>query len=349
MPAPATPAISVAISVVCPFYNEAAILERAVGLMLQSLASLPAPWELVIVDDGSTDDSPQLAERLTHLHPQLRLISYRSNRGRGHALRRGVRAARGELVVTTEIDCSWGQDVVHRLVEALRRDPDLDIVIASPNLRGGGYRNVPLRRVLISRLGNLLLRSMQSGGITMYTGMTRGYQRRRFLGLPLTEDGKEQHLEILHKALAFGYRIAEVPAVLEWKEQALASAPVKRKSSTRLWKTIHTHLRFSALARPIRYFGAIGLSSLAGAGLCALWAAAGLPRGDVAVAPATAALLFLVTGGVCLSFGVVTTQLKENQRDLWRLQSVLAARGEWFEPRDALPVELGANRPPGST
>jgi len=100
----------------------------------------------------------------------------------------------------------------------------------------------------------------------MNTGMTRGYKRERFLALPLEEDEKEMHLEIVSKALAFGYHVYEIPSILEWKAHDHApKTKKKRKSSAKINKLIRTHLVFSLIAAPFRY---IFLFSI----LCALTA-----------------------------------------------------------------------------
>lgn len=83
-------------------------------------------------------------------------------------------------------------------------DPGADIVVASPHLPGGGYKNVPAKRVWLSRLGNKVIRACMSDAATMNTGMTRAYRRRAILSLPLYEPGKEFHLEVILKATALG-------------------------------------------------------------------------------------------------------------------------------------------------
>src|SRR5262249_50690159 len=148
------------VSVVCPFYNEAQILESAVRTLLDRLRSLDGSWELIIVNDGSTDGSAEIAQRIAKEESsRLRVLGYPTNRGRGHALRVGIAAARGDIIVTTEIDLSWGEQIVHELVAAMERWPDADIVVASPNLASGGYKNVPLKRVWLSRIGNRVIRA----------------------------------------------------------------------------------------------------------------------------------------------------------------------------------------------
>src|SRR5947209_15362071 len=139
----------------------------------------PGSWELILVDDGSRDRSRENLVEALAAEPDLpvRVLSYGWNRGRGRALKTGIDAAQGEIVVTTEADCSWGDDVVRRLVDELERNPVVDFVIASPHLRGGGLVNVPWSRVALTRIGNLLIRLFLAPSISMNTGMTRAYRR----------------------------------------------------------------------------------------------------------------------------------------------------------------------------
>jgi glycosyltransferase involved in cell wall biosynthesis len=243
-----------AVSVVCPFFNEEAIIEKSVKLMLANLDELPSTWELVLVNDGSLDNSWALAKELSKDYKNLRVVGYSTNQGRGYAIREGVKNARGKIVITTEIDSSWGDDIVSRILVAFQQHPDADIVIASPHLPGGGYKNVPFKRVLLSKYGNFFIRAGLTTAVTMNTGMTRGYRREKFLALPLDENGKEMHLEIVNKALAFHYKIYEVPAVLEWKDKQLSQEPSKkRSSSSKIKKLIRTHMLFSLGVAPFRY------------------------------------------------------------------------------------------------
>jgi dolichyl-phosphate beta-glucosyltransferase len=329
------------ISVVCPFYNEETILEASTRRMLGNLASLAEPWELILVDDGSQDSSLEIARRLEREDPRLRVVTYPYNRGRGYALRAGVGEARGEIVVTTEIDSSWGDDIVHRLVAKLKARPDVDIVIASPHLPGGGYVNVPLSRVFLSTFGNYIIRTGLTYNVTMNTGMTRAYRREKFLALPLDENDKEMHLEIINKALAFGYRISEVPAVLEWKDARLAARPGKRKSSARVGRLIRTHLLFSLVAAPFRY---LFLTSGVLAALAALLLGWGLVN---LLTPAPSVYLLLISSTLgslallVLGFGVLAHQGRFVQRELWRIrQELREVKQELAQERERTPGEM---------
>jgi len=318
------------ISVVSPFYNEEAILESSVRLMLKNLTVLNEAWELIVVNDGSTDGSLQVAQRLAAENDRLRVVSYASNRGRGYALRTGIGQARGAIVVTTEIDSSWGDDIVARIVGEFLTRPEADIIIASPHLRGGGYRNVPRLRVFLSAFGNRLIRMGLSHAITMNTGMSRGYRRDRFLALPLDEDGKEMHLEIVNKALAFGYRIREIPAVLEWKADKLAARPgQKRKSSSKVLGLIRSHTLFSLLAAPFRYMFFVSAVFLFGAVVAFVWAWFNFFTGRLSFHLALTSLSLALLAFMISSFGVLAQQARALQIDLWRIRSRMSM--DWTE------------------
>ena len=314
------------ISVICPYYNEAEIIEAAVKQMLEQLNSLDVEWELIIVNDGSTDGSEQIAQMLANQCTRLRSLGYRFNRGRGYALRAGIAAARGEIIITTEIDLSWGERIAIDLIEAMRSWPDVDIVVASPHLPGGGYRNVPFKRVWLSRIGNRVIRACMFNGVTMNTGMTRAYRRRAIRSLPLFEDSKEFHLEVILKATAFGLKIREIPALLEWKDHKHRGISVKRKSSSRLSRLIFSHSLFSVFANPVRYVWAMSFVSL---GLGVIFFSFALLLFYWRMVSAYTALLslsLLILGIVLFVLGVVVKQGNMIQRELWMLQSRLLKR-----------------------
>ncbi len=312
------------ISIISPFYNEASILDASITQMLSNLAGLQHPWELIVVDDGSTDGSGDIARRLAGPEKRLQVLGYPENRGRGYAIRAGVAAARGTIIVTTEIDCSWGHDIVQRIVAVFDENPTTDMVIASPNLPGGGYRNVPPYRVRISRLGNLVLGASLTRRITMYTGMTRGYRRERFLELPLDEDEKEFHLEVARKAIAFGFRIREIPAVLTWQHSKLAKpGTTQRTSSSRIRKLMRTHLLFSSLAAPIRYIALISALLVIPATAFLVIAVYHLGTGQPAAFFLLTSLLLYLFILFVLLIGLITQQNIVTQRELWHIRSEL--------------------------
>lgn len=308
------------ITVVCPFYNESGILEHAIRTMASRMRSLEGSWELIVVNDGSVDGSAAIAERVARDYPEVRVLGYRYNKGRGHALRTGIAAARGEIVITTEIDLSWGENIVHELVAEMRQHPDTDIVVASPHLPGGGYKNVPPKRVWLSRVGNHIIRACMSDAVTMNTGMTRAYRREVIQTLPLFADGKEFHLEVILKATEFGLHIREIPALLEWKDYKHQGTRVKRKSSSRVNKLIVSHSLFSVFANPVRYVWGASLASFALGVVFFIDAVVLYALKMVSAYTALLSMALFIVAIVLFVLGVVVKQGNMIQRELWTIQ-----------------------------
>lgn len=319
------------ITVVSPFYNESLILEKSVELMLSNLSELKFDWEFIIVNDGSTDDSHDIAETLVKKHGEkLRLISYPINQGRGYALKQGIDAARGNIIVTTEIDSSWGDTIVPCLVDVMVNNPNVDIVVASPHLPGGGYRNVPFKRTFLSSWGNRFIRLFVSQNVTMYTGMTRAYRAHVIKTMPVTEKEKEFHLEVLLKAMTFGYKIAESPCFLEWKDHKLQQddkKPKKRKSSSNISKLIVTHLQFGLLAKPARYLWGAALGTNMLGIIFFISAVVRLLIGKVAIFLALTSGSLMIISLLFFIFGVLSTQNSMIQKEIWKLQQDFLAIG----------------------
>jgi glycosyltransferase involved in cell wall biosynthesis len=302
-------------------------------------------WEVIIVNDGSTDASYEIAREFVQKHAdRMRMVSYPVNQGRGYALRQGINAARGDIIVTEEIDCSWGPDIVSRLADYLKANPKVDIVVASPHLPGGGYKNVPVKRVLLSSLGNKLIQLLFHSNIRMFTGMTRGYRAAAIKNLPVYEKGKEFHLEVIHKATALGYIIDEIPCVLEWKDHKLTCDPTKaaeRKSSSKIGRLVKTHLFFAFTANPLKLLWGLGLAFMTAGFVCFVWALIRLIMGEVAIFLALTASSCVTIGLILFLLGVVSSQVSIIQRDLWRLQGSILNAGA------AAPRAGAGNRPEG--
>jgi len=296
------------VSVVCPYYNEAAIIEESVTTMLDKLRELDTTWELIVVNDGSTDGSDKIVEKLAQRDRRLGAIGYAVNQGRGNALRTGIDAARGDIIVTTEIDLSWGEDIVERLHNAMISNPKADIAVASPHLPEGGYKNVPWKRVFFSKFGNHIIRTFMINSATMNTGMTRAYRKEVIQTLPLEEKHKEFHLEVIMKAHALGYNIVEIPSVLEWKAYKHQGKRVKRKSSSKIKKLVVTHSLFSLFANPIRYVWGISLISLLLSAVFFIWSVIRLSAGLVSVFTVIVCLSLLIISIILFGFGVLAQQ-----------------------------------------
>jgi glycosyltransferase involved in cell wall biosynthesis len=232
----------VELTIIAPMFNEAENVADTVRRVREALAGFPAPWELVIVDDGSTDDSRARAEAEAAADPRVRVVGYTPNAGRGRALRTGFAAARGRCVVTVDFDLSYEPSHILRMHEALSREGAPDVVLVSAYMPGGRTEGVPWTRLVASQVGNWLLRFAWPQRVCTSTCIVRGYRREALERLPLASDGKEIHLEILSQAFDRGLRVAEIPGTLH--------ARTKGRSKARLGPAIASHLAFLARRRP---------------------------------------------------------------------------------------------------
>jgi glycosyltransferase involved in cell wall biosynthesis len=310
------------LSIVCPMFNEAAGIRNAVAKLMRCIDALPHSVEVLLVNDGSADQTVEKATAAIRGDSRFRILSHRVNFGRGRALRTGIREARGRIVITTEGDLSWGAEVILRMIDYLHTNPAIDAVFASPHLAGGGYRNVPRHRVLLSTIGNRVLRFLYSGRLTMTTGMTRAYRASVIKPHVFTQDGKELHLEICHRLLVLGYKIGEVPAVLSWPDPEQAGENrAKRTDWARISRLIGSHMAFGLWRGVSRIIVPTLIMLTVAVLVFGAWAVYNLIIGEpsiyLAVLTSTLMVLWI---NVLVGFFMLH-HLLEVQKEIWRTQA----------------------------
>jgi glycosyltransferase involved in cell wall biosynthesis len=230
------------------------------------------------------------------------------------ALRKGFKESCGEIIVSIDADLSYSPHYIIDFVETLRKEPDIDFILASPYMPGGGVKNVPFHRLWVSKWGNKILRLAMPNRIYTSTGIFRAYRRKVLDSLEMESDGKEIHLEILSKALALGYRVKERPAILTSRRRG--------KSKFKFKKTAISHLVFSVFEKPMIIFGFIGLLTLAIGSLIGIYIAYLRFSGDLTPGrPLITFALLLILGGIqILSFGFIAIQIVSLRREILRIQ-----------------------------
>jgi glycosyltransferase involved in cell wall biosynthesis len=295
-------------------FNEAENVETTLKRVEEALISFQGDWEIIPVNDGSLDNTLEILKGIESKDKKIKVVSYSKNIGRGMALRTGFKESRGEIIVSIDADLSYDPHHINNLLETLRNEQDVDLVLASPYMPGGGVKNVPLLRLWISKLGNKILRYAMPNRIYTSTGIFRAYRRKVLDSIELESDGKEIHLEILSKALALGYHIKESPALLTSRK--------KGKSKFRFRKTALSHLVFSVFEKPMIIFGFIGLLTLIIGFLIGLYIAYLRFSGDLTPGrPLITFALLLILGGVqILSFGFIAIQIVSLRKEILRIQ-----------------------------
>jgi len=302
------------LSIIIPMFNEAENGEHTLARVEESLASFQGDYEIIPVNDGSTDNTLEVLQRIAKLNQRIRVVSYSRNIGRGMALRAGFKEAKGEIVVSIDADLSYDPKYILPLVDTLKKEQDLDLVLASPYMPGGGVKGVPFHRLWISKFGNKILRFAMPNRIYTSTGIFRAYRRKVLDSIELESNGKEIHLEILSKAIALGFRVKEVPALLTGRK--------KGRSKFKFRKTALSHLIFSAFEKPMMIFGLIGFLTLGIGLLIGAYVVYLRFSGDLTPGrPLITFAILLILGGIqILSFGFIALQIVSIRKEILRVQ-----------------------------
>jgi dolichyl-phosphate beta-glucosyltransferase len=212
------PAARLHLSVIVPAWNEAGRLEAMVRDTLAYLRGRARPFEVVVVDDGSTDGTSDVVRRIEDDAPELRLIRLPRNRGKGHAVRTGVANARGALILFADADGATPIAELERLEIALA--DGAAVAIGSRALREAGIavNARPLRRV-IGRSFHALVRLLAVRG---YRDTQCGFKLFRSdaahdLFHRLHTERFAFDVEILVAARVRGHAVREVP--VNWTHQ----------------------------------------------------------------------------------------------------------------------------------
>jgi dolichyl-phosphate beta-glucosyltransferase len=215
------------LSIVIPAYNERDRLPRTLGLFLEYLAKQTYSWELVIVDDGSTDDTLGAIAKLVRGMDDstLKIISQPQNQGKGAAVRTGVLASIGDRILFSDADGSTPIAELDKLQTELEQGIDLAI----GNRRDSAIVvRQPIYRVIIGEGFNLLARlALQSDIRDTQCGfkLLRGNIAREIFA-EMKMNGFSFDVELLYLALKKGYQIREVPVV--WVDD--------KRSKVKVWR-----------------------------------------------------------------------------------------------------------------
>jgi glycosyltransferase involved in cell wall biosynthesis len=242
-------ALSPLTTVVIPAFNEgpglAERLDAILGVLNESNET--RNYEIVVVDDGSADETYQVATQAAAKHPNLRVIRHEMNRGLGAALRTGFAAASGSVVVTYDSDMSYRPEIIEEMVVELECRSG-DLVLASAYMPGGSVVGVPWMRRMFSREANRFLSFATNGRYATITCMVRAYRADFLRNIVTTEDRMEINPELFFKAVKNGAVVSEIPAQLRWSSERARSHA--KLNLIRTCKQIGRTFRYGVAYRP---------------------------------------------------------------------------------------------------
>jgi dolichol-phosphate mannosyltransferase len=142
------------ISVIIPVFNQQSKISFSLEKIKQAVESAFSNYELIVVNDGSTDNTLTILRGMTCMDPHIRILSYTPNRGKGYAIRHGVLHSLGEAVIFLDGDLDISPDSIKDYVERLSAS---DLVIASKRHPQSSV-TIPRSRAFLSRAFNVLIR-----------------------------------------------------------------------------------------------------------------------------------------------------------------------------------------------
>jgi len=248
---------TIELSVVMPCLNEAATLETCIRKAQKALREANVAGEIVVADNGSSDASVEIAERLG-----ARVVHVKM-RGYGSALMGGIAAASGKYIVMGDADDSYDFGHILRFLEPLRQGADL---VMGNRFRGGIQKGAMPRlhryfgNPALSRLGRLFFQSPVGD---FYCGL-RGFRKEAYEWMGLRTTGMEFATEMIVKATLLRLQITEIPTTLSPDGR-------NRPSHLRTWRDGWRTLRFFLLYSPRWLFLYPGMALMLAGLLLGLW------------------------------------------------------------------------------
>jgi glycosyltransferase involved in cell wall biosynthesis len=300
------------VSVVIPAYNEAAIIESTIDRVCDVMDRLSDRWafSMIVVDDGSTDGTGDIADRVAAGRTDVTVLHHPVNFKLGQALRYAFGVTTADFVVTLDADLSYSPEHIEPMLDAIVTT-HAKVVVASPYAPGGEVGGVPGRRLLASRMANRFLSITAKGDLSTITGMARAYDGVFLRSLNLKAMDIEINAEIIYKAQLLRARIVEVPASLQWDPS--------RTSSFRMSRSVAAYAFSGFLFRPFAFFIVPGLVAL-GIGLL-LWIVAFISwwTDEGGVLAAIVAGSATLVGVQLLALGLLSVQNKRYFEELFHL------------------------------
>ena len=238
------------ISVVIPLLNESESLAELTERVFNELKALNKSYELVFIDDGSTDDSFQIIKNLQNKYPEIRAIKFNRNFGKSAALSEGFKIAKGEIVITMDADLQDDPAEIPHLIREIESGYDL---VSGWKKK----RNDPISKTIPSKFFNIITRRLTGIKIHDFNCGLKAYRHRVIKAIPVYGE-LHRYLPVLAHWL--GFRVGEL--VVKHHPRKFGSSKFGVKRFFNGFFDLLTVLFITRFRqKPLHLFGFMGLGS----------------------------------------------------------------------------------------
>ena len=230
------------ITILLPAYNEEKNIERFEKELIKELDQLKKKYEVIVVDDGSSDKTLEKLLGLKKKYPQVKIISYKKNGGMGKAIRRGIKLASGDILIMLDSDLTFHPREISKLLDCYEKR-NVDCVVGSYI---GGTGDVNFFRLFLSKSVNQIYSIILGSKITCISPIFKLYKTEQLKKLKLTSKGFTINAEIVVKLMRQKKKFAEVPVTLTKR--------IYGESKINITQAIRNHLAFMPKAIKWRRF-----------------------------------------------------------------------------------------------
>ncbi len=209
------------LSVIIPAYNEEARLTATLLAVVEYFDKLyPSSYEVIVVDDGSTDSTSQLASQFSESHPQVSVLEYGANRGKGYAVRRGMLKGSGECRLFCDADLATPMEEFEVVLARMQSEGSAIGIGSRPLRESHLLVHQPWYREFLGRSFNKVVQMLAAPGIqdTQCGFKIFSAQAADAVFSRCLLDGFAFDAEALFLAKRFGYRVSEVP--IRWSHKS---------------------------------------------------------------------------------------------------------------------------------
>lgn len=200
------------LTIAIPACNEEENIKRIGKELIPVMKNIGMPYEILIVDDGSTDGTAEEVRKLQNKYKFMRLVQHGRNLGLGAGTRTGIKNARGSLLVFLDADFTFHPREIPKLIEKYKSG-DYDCVIGTQFGKGGKTR-MQAHRKFLSKSVNTLYRILLGRDITTMSSIFRLYKKTSLRGVSMKSNSFDICAEILFDMIKKNRKVVEVPVTL---------------------------------------------------------------------------------------------------------------------------------------